>query len=99
MSLDSVSTIGEAIGSLSKEQDRIKENLSADDAEDLFQVVTIEFLRLGGSVTLNKLMYPTNSFILDHVVYGELDSATLQLDGGYDTGHPEHDTTVFTKTF
>lgn len=99
MALDYASKIGAAIGSMSKEQDTIKENISPDDPEDQFQIVTFEFLRLGGTATLTQLMYPTDSFILDHPVYGELDSNVLQIDGGYDTGHPDHDTVMDTQTF
>lgn len=99
MALNSTSKLGKAIGGMASEQDDIKQNISPDEAASDDQFVMFESLILNGTVSLTKLLYPTDSFIIDHPVYGEIDSSVLQIDGGYDTGDPEHNTVMETQSF
>jgi hypothetical protein len=83
MSLDPVSRLAETIAATSNDQQTVKQNLSADDPDSLLQ--SSETLRLTGTLIATQYTYPTNSFIIDHPVYGVIDSATLLIDGGYVT--------------
>ena len=86
MSLTEESKVGAIIGKLSTNQDEIKQNLSPDQANAQEQFFMTEPVIIRGIMTANALIYSNTSFILDHPVYGELDSAVLKLDGGYDEG-------------
>ena len=84
MSLNSEIELGRALGKLKQEQEvNIKDNLSPVEEDALLNVWNSEFIRLGGTITVTKLLYPTDSFIVDHPVYGEVDSPVLKIDGGY----------------
>jgi len=85
---DSIAEIGRIIGNLSKEQSTIKENISADETETQDTIYASFVSELQCTGIINKLTYPTDSFILDHPIYGELDSSVLKLDGGYDPSVP-----------
>jgi hypothetical protein len=83
MSLDIISKIGQKIGALSEEQDDIKQNINPDEAEGFATIFTGERINIGGILTLNRLTIATDSFVVDHVVYGYVDSSVLKIDGGY----------------
>jgi len=83
MSLDATSKLGSVIGGLTNDQDTIKQNLSPDDSESQEQLVAFEQEVHQGSILVIQKNYPTDSFVIDHPVYGYIDSATLKLDGGY----------------
>lgn len=81
--LSDYTTVGRNIGRIIRNQSSTDENLSADEQEGLLTVNPSEEIVLDNSVTITKYNYGETSFILDHPVYGELDSNTLELDGGY----------------
>lgn len=83
MSLDPVKQLAATLASTANEQETIKQNLSGDDASALLQIQGSERMDLSGTFVATKYLYPTDSFILDHPIYGELDSSVLLLDGGY----------------
>lgn len=83
MVLDAATQLGRKIGQIASEQDEIKQNISPDAAASDDQYVMTERLRLFGTMTATALLYPTDSFIIDHPVYGEIDSSVLKIDGGY----------------
>ena len=86
MPLDAASQLGEILGTLNKDQDIVRQNMSPDVVEALDQYFIRLTFSFSGAVTATKKTYPTDSFILDHPVYGELDSAVLKLNGGYSSG-------------
>lgn len=86
--------LGEYIGNLSYEQEQTKSNLSPNDPYGFDQRAIISNVALEGTIIATKYTIATNSFVLDHLVYGELDSSTLTLDGGYSSS-----TTLYTTTF
>ena len=83
MTLSDVDILGNIIGSLSTEQDVIRQNLSPDEsaAQDIIAVTAN--VEVQGTLVATQWNYGTTSFILDHPVYCELDSSVLELDGGY----------------
>ena len=85
MALNSASQLGSMIGGLSSQQDNIMDNMTGDD-ESQDQLFSTDELVVEGTIVLNKLTYPTDSFILDHPVYGDIDSSVLKIDGGYIEG-------------
>jgi hypothetical protein len=54
----------------------------SENVSDL-NIVGLNSVELSTSIICTKSTYPSDSFILDHPVYGILDSAVLKLDGGY----------------
>ncbi len=87
MTLSNIDKLGKEIGHIKSDQTEIKENISPDETVDQDQIVSIERMPIGGTFVATAYYYPDDSFILDHPVYGDLDSSTLALDGGYATGN------------
>ena len=85
MSLDEDRELGKVIGGIISSQSETNENLSPDESENQDIIVANFSTNMSGSIQLIKKPYASDSFILDHPVYGELDSAVLKLDGGYAT--------------
>ncbi len=83
MAISEVDKLAGVINGITTTQEELKSNLSADDGESQEQLYLGEQISIGGTVTLTQKNYATESFILDHPVYGELDSAVYKLDGGY----------------
>jgi len=92
MALDAVSQLGEEVANISSEQDNVKENLSPDEADNQDVVFAQESSTNLLTGTIIKKIIAIDSFVLDHPVYGDIDSTILKLDGGY-TGASE---TIFT---
>ena len=88
MTLSAIDKLGEKLGGLASEQEVIKDNINPADPLPQLQLMSFEKMVVNGSVTLNKLTIATDSFVIDHWVYGEIDSSVLKIDGGY-TGSPE----------
>jgi len=90
MALDSVSQLGETLGNLKTRQNTTAENISPNDTTGFLrlQKEIAGTLLLSGSVTLNKWEYESDSFIIDNIVQGEIDSAIYKLDGGYTVASP-----------
>jgi hypothetical protein len=83
MAINAATKLGQLIGKLSSEQDTIKQNISPDDTESQEQVYSQEEIILEGTTKAIKWNYGEDSFILDHPVYGYIDSNLLRIDGGY----------------
>lgn len=60
--------------------------MAPDDENAQLGVYYSESVVVHGQVRFYKKVYPTTSFIIDHPVYGDIDSSTLALDGGYLAG-------------
>ena len=78
--------VGTIIAGLVNSQNNIKENALPDEITQSILLSPQDGFEFGVTVNVYTQQYATDSFILDHPVYGELDSATLQLDGGYQQG-------------
>ncbi|GAF76470.1 unnamed protein product [marine sediment metagenome] len=99
MGLDGISKLGKALGNTSNEIEETKGQVSPDQTNAEFFAFANESLIINGELTASMLVYPTDSFILDHPVYGELDSAILKLDGGYNESDPEHGSILDNQTY
>lgn len=75
--------LGQIIGKMSQSQSDFKNDSFGDDEEGLLDIGVNEFLVTTGSLALNGYLYATDSFVLDHPVYGDLNNPVLKLDGGY----------------
>lgn len=85
MSLNAVNKLATLLSDNINETDDVKRNISPDDLNSNYPLFINENpIKLTGTITLTKYTYATNSFVIDHPVYGELDSSVLLLDGGYD---------------
>lgn len=83
MGLSASEQLGRVIGGLVKGQEQIHEDHVPGDVS---QSLILSPLSRGGLSTsiVTRLHYiASSSFVLDHPVYGELDSSSLHLDGGY----------------
>ena len=83
MALDSVAKLGITLGSVERENNLIAENLNEKDNINIDTIRISETQETTGVLRGYKLQYSLDSFIIDHVVLGELDSTTLKLDSGY----------------
>lgn len=83
MVLDSTKEFAGIISNLINEQQVIKNNLSSDEESAQLIIKNRSSIIVSGTVIVTQKVYDSTSFILDHPVLGELDSSTLQLDGGY----------------
>ena len=81
--VNATTELGRMIGKMARDQSGIQENISPDDADAQLATLNSEVLQLTVTLTASSRELATDSFVLDHPVYGELDSPTLKLDGGY----------------
>jgi len=83
MSLSDADKLAKYIADIANQQDDIKQNLNPDDPVSTLQLVSSEELEIyGNSLGIARYLAST-SFVIDHPVYGDIDSATLHIDGGY----------------
>lgn len=78
--------LGQVLASITNSQSRLNQNISYEEVDPLIQITPIESISLTQTTFIYKKYYPTDSFIIDHPVYGEVDSSVLKLDGGYLSG-------------
>ena len=83
MSSDSARELGRLLAGNANETQNLKEDLLPDAVDQNFLLAPTDRITLAVAVTGIQWLYPTDSFIIDHPTYGELDSSTLKLDGGY----------------
>jgi len=79
----SAEELGRIIGGIARQQSNIQENISPDEADALLNVYNTEQLVIEVVMTVTTKCYDANTFVIDHPVYGDIDSATLLIDGGY----------------
>jgi len=79
----STSELGKVLAGLANNQSTLAQNISPDVSDPLFSLYNQEGIIISGVLTVTNKLYATNSFIIDHPVYGEIDSAILLIDGGY----------------
>ncbi len=77
--------LGILLGGMISEQSSIKSNLSGDDPEQQLLIGGSEAIVLSGELSVNKLVIGTSTFVVDHPVYGNIDSSVLVIDGDYDS--------------
>jgi len=87
--------IGILIGQMSSDQATTRENLSGDEAGGQLTIFSSERIILTGDTELVSLGLGSSSFVIDHPVYGDIDSSVLHIDGGYGGGT----STLFEGTF
>lgn len=75
--------LGNSLGTNIQTTDTInQQRFESENVTELY-IVSMDSIRLTSTTIISSLVYPSDSFILDHPVYGELDSSILKLDGGY----------------
>jgi len=85
MTLSAIDKLGEKLGGLAAEQNVIKDNINPADPLPQLQLVSFEKVVVGGSIKVYQPAPDDDSFVIDHPVLGEIDSAVLKIDGGYKT--------------
>jgi hypothetical protein len=75
--------LGNTLGTNIQTADNLNQQRFESENITSFNVVRMDSVRLSSTTIISSLVYPSDSFILDHPVYGELDSSILKLDGGY----------------
>lgn len=83
MTLDETDQLGDMLGGMGNEQDNLQQDINPNDPYASFQMVSDEAVTVGGYLAVTAKYLATTSFVIDHPVYGELDSSILALDGGY----------------
>lgn len=87
--MTSAEKLGNMIGNMINEQQTTNYNIQGQSISTTKTRRILEDFKLVGQVTLTKKVPLSDSFILDHPVQGELDSAVYKLDGGYDSGQEQ----------
>jgi len=95
MSLSDVDLLGEVLSKNAKKTEAVEQNMSGDEDFQTDQLFMPENILINTNLTIKQWIYPTDSFVLDHPVYGDINSATLKLDGGYDTSNPDNGDTIY----
>jgi hypothetical protein len=98
MVLNQAKELGRTIAGQQKQIDGLKQEISPNDPSASFPLFAQETFSVPQTVTFTKRVLSSTSFYIDHPVYGDIDSATLALDGDYDTGDPEDGTVIFSGT-
>jgi len=83
MALDAVSELGSILGGTISTQNEIKQNISPDSADAIDNLGFAEKVKVSGTLTGIQKPLGTNCFVIDHPVYGDIDSSVLEIDGGY----------------
>lgn len=99
MVLNQGKELGRTIAKQQKQIDELKQNINPNDPAATFPLFTQERVIPAITVVARKRIYDTTSFIIDHPTLGDIDSATLNIDGGYDTGDPEDNTVIISESF
>ena len=89
MALSKGERAGKVVTNSMRDTEFVAENISPSASDAVFFVLRDETVKVSGNVTVVKKFFEDNAFVLDHPVLGELDSATLQLDLGYDDSADE----------
>ena len=85
--MNSAKDLGRIIGKLAQDQQTLQENVYPDDPSAQLQLIQSESIAWSGTLVLTKKSYSATSFVLDHPVYCDIDSATLEIDGGYQSSY------------
>ena len=90
MTLNPAVELGRTIGALSQAQDNLQDQVSPNDPGNVAPPIVFDpsIVIGGGGIGINsfkaiKWFLATDSFVIDHPVYGDIDSSTLKIDGGY----------------
>lgn len=75
--------IGNAIANIAKSVNTIKEDALVDETDGTYLVGAVETLKLNVTMYAWRRNYSTTSFVIDHPVYGDIDSSVLYIDGDY----------------
>ena len=77
MGLSAAEELGKLIANNINDTQAIKNDVLPDETDQSLNLVPKERMRVTLAQSTIIRYYPTDSFILDHPVYGELDSSTL----------------------
>jgi hypothetical protein len=78
---DSATELGKYLASLANNQSQLSSQISPDDSDPLLTLYNTDNIIVEGILSVTTKLYPTDSLILDHPVYGKLD--LYKLDGTY----------------
>lgn len=98
MSLNPVDRLGKRLGKMSREQQRLSENLTPEETSSQLQLLQDEDVEISGSVTVTKVIYNDDAFILDHPVQCDLDNPNYYLDMGYENNTIDYVSGAFSYT-
>lgn len=87
--VDDTRKLGRVIAQGTNSTDDVRQEIVPDDTNQNLLLAPYDRVRVRVKASFTKKYYAEDSFILDHPVYGELDSSTLKLDGGYDSSSEE----------
>ena len=80
--LNTNTKLGHRIAELSKDRDRIHQQINPDDPQGNLLAGTSEVARVFGTLTITKKELP-DAFVMNHTTLSVLDDATKPFDEGY----------------
>lgn len=81
--MDSATQLGQLLGSIVNQQSKLASQISPDDSDPLLTLQNTDRIVVEGLLSITSRLYPTDSFIIDHPIYGDINSSVLLIDGGY----------------
>lgn len=90
MSLNSVDILGNELGLFKKRQTDTQRELAPNDSLGIvrYEEKEVGTILVSGEIKAYKWEYKDDSFIIDHPIQGEIDSAVYKIDGGYTDESP-----------
>jgi len=84
MSLDSTTKLAQTLADQTNETNDAKSNISPDDINSDLPIFDLEApIVMTGTITITAYTYGSSTFVIDHMVLGNIDSPVLNLDGTY----------------
>lgn len=81
-----VTDLGNILGSSMRSASDYKQDFVETEGVTDIQLSMLESVKVTGSVYVYLNYLATSSFVIDHPVYGDVDSSTLSIDGDYASG-------------
>jgi hypothetical protein len=81
--MDDMAALGKLIGKAISINSVTQQAVAPDDPSALYLLGFNGTITATAHGTITTSLYPSDSFILDHPVYCNLNSSVLKLDGGY----------------
>lgn len=75
--------LGNLLGQSISESQDYKQDMAETGDINFITFAPLETINVTGSYIVTKYLLDSTSFVLDHPVYGYIDSPTLKIDGGY----------------
>ena len=86
-----VNIIADSIAALQKRQSATDTGVAESGVDNVISLGQRILIGISSNLRVYTINLPISAFVLDHPVYGDLDSSVLHIDGGYAETSVLHD--------